>query len=147
MPIRPAVPDDLRAIQACAHAAYEKYVARIGRRPAPMIADFQTLIAEGKVHVLDGPGGLAGFVVFYPRGDHMHLENVAVPPELQGLGYGAQLIVFVEQAARHAGLKAVELYTNEKMTENLGLYPLLGYEEMGRWEEDGFRRVFFRKGV
>ena len=31
------------------------------------------------------------------------------------------------------------------MTENLKLYPYLGYQELGRWNEDGFDRAFFRK--
>ena len=31
------------------------------------------------------------------------------------------------------------------MTENLELYPRLGYREVDRREEDGFSRVFFRK--
>lgn len=31
------------------------------------------------------------------------------------------------------------------MTENIPYYPSLGYEEIGRWQEDGFDRVFFRK--
>ncbi len=43
------------------------------------------------------------------------------------------------------GFSAVELYTNEKMTKNLQPYPYLGYREIGRWEEDGFNRVFFKK--
>lgn len=145
MTIRIATERDLRAIQKIAHDAYEKYVERIGRRPAPMVADFQTPIAEGQVHVLEVEGEVVGFVVAYPRGDRMHLENVAVLPSTQGMGYGTQLMVFTEERARERGLKAVELYTNVKMTENVAYYPYLGYVETGRWEQDGFHRVFFCK--
>ena len=35
--------------------------------------------------------------------------------------------------------------TNEKMTENLTLYPRLGYCEVARRTEDGFNRVYFQK--
>ena len=145
MDIRKATSADLRAVQQCARAAYEIYVPRIGRRPAPMVADFDTQIREGKVFVLAAGKEIGGFAVFYRREDHMHLENVAVHPDLQGLGYGIRLITFVEAQARDGGLEAVELYTNVMMTENLRLYPHLGYREVGRWHEDGFDRVFYSK--
>lgn len=77
----------------------------------------------------------------------MHLENVAVAPECQGHGLGKRLIGHCEQTARALGCAAVELYTNEKMTENLSLYPAMGYVETGRRREDGFNRVYFRKIV
>ena len=143
--IRPALPGDCAAVRACAEAAYAPYVERIGRKPAPMVADFAAQIAAGQVRVLVEDGEISGFAVFYPRGDHLHLENVAVHPSRRGRGHGQRLIAFVEQEAQRLELAAVELYTNEKMTENLLLYPRLGYQETGRWEDDGFRRVFFRK--
>ena len=68
-------------------------------------------------------------------------------PDRQGCGIGRALIAHVEEEARRLGLNAVELYTNEKMTENLGLYSRLGYIETGRRNEDGFNRVFFRKAL
>ncbi len=52
---------------------------------------------------------------------------------------------WLEALARQGGAAAVELYTNARMTENLQLYPRLGYAETGRRTEDGFDRVFFRK--
>jgi len=110
-----------------------------------MIADFEDQIDRQLVHVLTDEKQVAGFIVYYRRDDHLHLENVAVDPQFQGLGYGVQLIKHAEQAARDLGVSAVELYTNAKMTENLKLYPYLGYTELGRWEEDGFDRVFYRK--
>ena len=144
--IRKAVPRDEPAIRACALAAYSRYIAAIGRKPAPMVADYAAGIAAGHVHVaLDGNGALAGFIVFFAREDRMFLENVAVLPEAAGKGIGGALIRFCEDAARQGGLAAVELYTNERMVENLSLYPRLGYEETGRRCEDGFNRVFFEK--
>ncbi len=145
MDIQKATPADLRGIQKCARAAYCMYTERMGRRPAPMVADFELQIADGKVHVLTDGKTVAGYAVFYPRDDHFHLENVAVHPDFQSLGFGLQLITYVEQCASDAGVNAVELYTNVKMTENLSLYPSLGYIEKGRWSEDGFERVFYRK--
>jgi ribosomal protein S18 acetylase RimI-like enzyme len=147
MDIRPAQLTDLIGIQTCASAAYGKYIGRIGRRPAPMIADFEAQIREGTVHVIAHGNAIVGYAVFYPRGNHFHLESVAVDPVHQGMGYGIKLIKFVEQRAAGSGAEAVELYTNAKMTENLTLYPRLGYVETCRRHEGGFDRVFFRKAI
>lgn len=141
--IRPAGPDDLDAVRRIARAAYALYIPRIGREPAPMVADFAASIAAGELWVAGAP--VAGFVVARPRGDHWHLENVAVDPGAQGTGLGGALIAHVEAMARAAGARAVELYTNAQMTENRSLYPRLGYAETGRAVEGGFDRVFYRK--
>lgn len=145
--IRPATVSDEPAIRACAEAAYARYVPRIGRRPAPMDADFARRIRDGHVDALASDTLLAGYAIFYPRGDHIHLENVAVHPDFAGRGMGGALLRHVEDRARLHGLRAVELYTNGAMTENLALYPHLGYAETGRRVEDGFNRVYFRKTV
>lgn len=145
--IRLAVPEDLSAIRRCAEDAYALYVPRIGKKPAPMIADFAAQIDAGQVHVCIEGGELAGYIVLYPRGDHLHIENVAILSALQGSGLGRKLLVFAEAEARRAGLAAIELYTNQKMTENLTFYPRLGYVELRRAEEDGFARVFYRKDL
>ena len=70
---------------------------------------------------------------------------MAVLPELSGKGIGKRLIEHVEQAGRQEGMKAVELYTNEAMIENLSMYVRLGYVEYVRKQQAGFNRVFFRK--
>lgn len=123
------------------------YVERIGREPAPMVADFATAIKNEQLYVALEKGELVGFVVFYPQRDHLHLENVAVSPEFQKRGIGSRLIAFVEQAARQDGFGRVELYTNAKMTENLELYPRLGYQQFDRRLENGFDRVYFSKDL
>ena len=145
MTIRLANEGDIPFVRDCATAAYEMYVERMGRKPAPMVADFTGILAAQNLYVLETEQGLAGFIVFYPRDDHVHIENVAVDPAFQGKGYGTRLIEFAEGKAREQGFSRAELYTNEKMTENIAYYPKLGYEEIGRWEEDGFNRVFYRK--
>lgn len=148
MTVRPARRDDLAAIERIAKSAYLKYVERIGREPAPMVADFERQIARGTVFLAVDTGGVScGFVVFYPRGDGVHLENVAVLPGCQGRGIGRLLIAYVEDWAFEHGFRTIDLYTNEKMTENMALYPALGFVEIRRGEEDGFRRIFYRKKI
>ena len=143
--IRKAAKSDLPEIETCAADAYAMYVDRIGREPAPMVADFASAIEKGQLYVALEDKRLAGFVVFYPQRDHVHLENVAVSPEFQKRGIGSGLIEFVEQQARAEGYCRLELYTNAKMTENLELYPRLGYQQFDRRIENGFDRVYFCK--
>lgn len=144
--IRRAVPDDLQDVRECAEKAYQRYVARMGRTPAPVTADFAAQIAAGQVHVAtDDDARLEGFIVFYAKERHMFLENVAVLPQVEGQGIGKALITYCETEARREGLAAVHLYTNEVMTENLEMYPHMGYIEFARRREEGFSRVYFEK--
>jgi ribosomal protein S18 acetylase RimI-like enzyme len=145
--IRRATNNNLVDIKDCAVNAYQIYVERIGREPAPMIANFQVSIDQGQLYVADWEGKIAGFVVFYAKHDHVHLENVAVNSDFQKKGIGLQLIQFVEEQALDKGFDRIELYTHEKMTENLGIYPRLGYREFERRTEDGFDRVYFEKYI
>lgn len=146
--IRQARAGDEAAIRHCAEQAYARYVPLIGRKPAPMVADFAAQIAAGAVYVAtDDRDALQGFIVFHPEDGHMLLENVAVLPRAAGRGIGKALIAFCENAARRRGVNTVRLYTNEKMTENLAIYPKLGYVEVARRTESGFNRVYFEKSL
>lgn len=144
--IRRAVAGDEADIRDCAEQVYARYVPLIGRKPAPMVADFAAHIADGEAYVAtDEQGVFLGFIVFHAREGHVLLENVAVLPRAAGRGVGKALIGFCENAALRQGLNAVHLYTNEKMTENLSIYPKLGYVEVDRRTEDGFSRIYFEK--
>ncbi len=145
--IRPARAGEADGLKAVAEAAYAPYIERIGRRPAPMDADFTAHILRGEAFAADLANGLCGYIILFPRGDHLFVENVAVHPDAQGGGIGAALLEFAEAEARRRARSALELYTNAKMTENLSLYPRLGYRETGRRREAGFDRVYFRKDL
>jgi ribosomal protein S18 acetylase RimI-like enzyme len=141
--IRRAAGGDADAVRALVQQAYERYVARIGRRPRPMDADYERLIDRGLVHVIGDP--IDGVIVLVPEGDHLLVENVAVLPSCQGRGLGRQLMQFAEAEAGRLGFEEIVLYTNKHMTENLGFYAYLGYEETDRATAEGFARVYFRK--
>jgi ribosomal protein S18 acetylase RimI-like enzyme len=143
--LRAATHKDLPEISTCARAAYARYVPRIGKEPAPMVADFAALVAAGEVHVLLAAGALVGFIVMRCRAGHLFVENVAVRPDHQGRGFGRRLMAFAEDMARERGQPAVELYTNVKMTENFPFYEGLGFVETERRHENGFDRVYLRK--
>ena len=145
--IRRAAAGDAAAAAEITGAAYRPYIERIGREPAPMGADFDALIGAGAVWVATEHGQVVGVLVLELQDTALLLESVAVDPAHQGQGIGRSLIDHAEQVARDAGLSAVDLYTNAHMTENLRLYPSLGYDLIDRRREDGFDRVFFRKSL
>ncbi len=145
MTIRLAQIADLDLVRSCAEQAYALYVPRMGKKPAPMVADFKAQIEAGHVYVIEADETVAGFIVLYRRRDHLHVENVAIFPARQRQGLGGALLSFAEAEAKRQGIPAIELYTNIKMTENLELYPRLGYVEIDRREDEGFSRVYFRK--
>jgi GNAT superfamily N-acetyltransferase len=143
--LRRATIADAAAIADLVDSAYEKYVPRIGRRPAPMDADHLALINSANVWVLTGADTLLGSLVTIVMDDHLLLESIAVAPDAQGHGYGALLLGRADDDAREAGRTEVRLYTNAAMTENIALYPRFGYVETHRGGQDGFRRVYFSK--
>jgi ribosomal protein S18 acetylase RimI-like enzyme len=147
MQIRRAVSGDVAAIRAIVEAAYAMYAPRIGRAPAPVLADYPAIVEAGDAWVGISDGRVVGVLVIRASDGALELENVAVEPASQGRGYGRALIAFAEQQAHELGLSEVTLYTNEAMLENLRLYPRLGFLETGRRVEDGYRRVFFRKSL
>lgn len=145
--IRRATAVDLPGIRRLITDAYSKYIARIGRPPAPMTADYAAALGHSRVWVLTDGDAVVGALVTERRADHLLLETVAVAPDAQGHGYGRLLLERAERDAAEGGLNEVRLYTNEAMTENLTFYPRHGYRETGRAVEDGFRRVYFSKAV
>lgn len=145
--IRPARVDDTARVRRIVTDAYTAYIARIGREPAPMIVDYGALITgTDQVSVLvDESDTAVGVLVAVPRADHLFIDNIAVA--VPGRGYGRLLLDHAERQARRAGLAQLRLYTNAAMTENLTLYPHLGFVEVDRRTEDGFDRVYFRKDL
>jgi ribosomal protein S18 acetylase RimI-like enzyme len=143
--LRLAIHDDLRAVETVVRAAYSHYVVRIGREPGPMLDDYAALIGKGHVHVIEHDDMVKGVLVLIPEEHAMLLDNVAVSPDAQGLGLGRKMLEFAERAALAAGCRSIRLYTNEAMTENIGLYTRIGYVETHRAEEKGLRRVYMSK--
>lgn len=143
--MRPATPDDVAAIEAIVEAAYSPYIERIGRKPGPMLEDYPLLVEAGGVYVLDNAGKVQGFIILLKGEGALLLDNLAVAPDAQGLGFGRLLMDFAEQHAIDAGYAAIYLYTHETMTENIALYTRRGYVQTHRAVEQGLRRVYMTK--
>ncbi len=145
--LRPARPSDAPAVAALVRAAYAKYVSRISREPKPMTADYEAVIRDHQVWVLDGAEGLIAVLELIPGRDHLLVENVAVRPTHQGRGLGRKLLAFAEAEARRQGFAEVRLYTNERFVENIVFYSRIGYRETGRHAYKGSALVFMSKRV
>lgn len=141
--IRRATAADLTAIKALIDAAYAKYLTLMDKPPGPMLRDYGPSIAAGATWVAGSP--IIAVLTLYPRDDHLLIENVAVHPGAQGRGLGRALMSFAEQEAARRGLTRTTLYTHEVMTENQALYARLGYTEVERRAEDGYRRIYMEK--
>lgn len=142
---------DVAHIRRMVNTAYEKYVSRIGRPPAPMTADYGALVTTHDVFVLaaDEGGDIVGSIVLQADQETkiMHVNNVVVDPVAQGKGYGRVLFDCAENWARMKECNQLALFTNVRMVENLALYTKIGYKETERKTEDGFERVYFRKSL
>ena len=145
--IEPATAADAVAIRAPIRGAYAKYVPRIGREPAPMQADALSLIASGGISVLRFGQSVIGSVRLSEENDALEINELVVKPTAHGRGLGRMLMDYAEQMARSRELRALTLYTNEKMVENIAIYQRLGFAEIDRKSEDGFDRIYFRKEV
>jgi GNAT superfamily N-acetyltransferase len=147
MRIRPADQGDIAAITAIVSAAYSIYIPRLGKPPGPMLDDYAAYVLAHAVWVAEDNTGVVGLIVLLPQADHLLLDNVAVDPKRHGQGVGSALLQFAEDEARRLRFSEMRLYTHEKMTENLAMYPRLGWQETGRGVQSGYNRVFFSKKV
>jgi ribosomal protein S18 acetylase RimI-like enzyme len=141
--LRRATTEDLPAIKAVIDAAYAMYLTRMDKAPAPMSRDYGPSVEAGTTWVAGSP--VIAVLTLYPRADHLYVENIAVDPGAQGRGLGRALMEFAEQEAGRRGLRRMALVTHESMTENQAIYARLGYAEIERRTEDGFRRIYMEK--
>ena len=145
LPVRKATAADVPSVQNVITAAYAKYLARMDRPPAPLLRDYAAAAEDGGLWVTGSP--VAGVILLSHAGTSLLVENIAVHPAAQGTGLGRRLMEFAEQEALRLKLGRLTLYTNEVMTENYAIYTHLGYREVGRRTEDGYRRIFMEKAV
>jgi len=145
MNIRIAEEYDRQVILECVDDAYRKYIDRIGKQPAPMLANYAELISKGLVYVATDKEQIKGIIVLILKENYLLIENVAVYNLFQGQGIGRRLIEFAFMLGKEESLQEVHLYTNELMNENLLYYPKFGFIELKRSIEDGYKRVYMSK--
>lgn len=144
--IRNAHPDDETTVAALVAEAYAPWIPIVGALPGPMRDDYAAAIAEGQVHVLEGPeGAIMALLVLIPQADAMLIDNIAVARAAQGRGIGKRLMAWAEDQARAHGLPKMRLYTHENMATNIALYGRSGYVETARVTERELQRVYMEK--
>jgi hypothetical protein len=75
--IRPAAEADAPALRSIAVAAYQRYVPRIGREPAPMTADYLAAARHGRAWLAqDADGQAVGFIILIPQPGYLLVQNV-----------------------------------------------------------------------
>jgi ribosomal protein S18 acetylase RimI-like enzyme len=141
--IRQAGAADLPVVHEIVAVAYDKYLARMDRPPAPMLRDYAPAVEAGTLWVTGEP--VAGIISLVPEGDSLLIENLAVRPEAQGTGVGRALMDFAELRARRLKMTRLTLYTHVVMTENQAIYAHLGYREVERRTANGYHRVYMEK--
>lgn len=143
--VRLAHADEANAVALCVKAAFERYIERMGKPPAPMISDYPSLIAANRVWAAVHRGRICGVLVQYETEYGFYIETVAVSPSHQTTGVGRALLLFAEREACQRGFGSIYLSTNTRMIENQLFYPKIGYVEYDRRNEDGYDRIFYRK--
>lgn len=150
LPIRRAEISDVSAIATCVSAAYQPYIARMGKPPGPMLQDYDEVVRHQQVfvvskNIVSKNIGIIAVLVLIPGKRDILLDNVVVHPAWQGRGLGVRLIDFAEEHSRRLGFAHLDLYTHECMHENIALYQRHGYTETSRRIESGYHRVYMRK--
>ena len=145
--IREASASDARAAKACVVAAFDLYIERIGKLPAPMLLDFPSEVEARHVWLAEMSGEIVGVLVQYETEEGFYIDTVAVDPRHQGTGVGRALLQFAEQEALRRGYDSIYLCTNAKMTENQVFYPRIGYVVYDRRLHESYDRVFYRKSL
>lgn len=144
--LRPATGADLPFVRNCAFTAYAPYVERIGREPAPMVADFATHLANGELFIVENTAPI-GYSVHRLNGETLFVENVAIVPDQQDGGVGRRVFTLWAELASARGAKRIKLYTNAMMTEALSFYDRLGFQVTDQRIEDGFDRIYLSKDL
>jgi len=125
--LRRAGPDDVPAIEALQHRAYEPNAAILGAQPIPLRWDYDSVLQRCEVWLAEHAGKLAGALILEMRPDDLLLESVAISPDAQGIGLGSVLLNAAEFRASDYGLRTIRLYTGEKLTRNVEWYRRSGY--------------------
>jgi len=142
--IRSGLGQDQPELERIATEAYQQYIPMMGKKPAPMLADYAAHLARDTVYVAGDGKTVIGYAILISKADGWWLENIAVDPAHAGKGVGTALIARLEDdLARQTDY--YQLYTNRLMLRNIDWYLRLGFIETGRRLEDGYERVFFRK--
>ena len=143
--------EDLAEIHTVLVRAFESYMQRLGRAPAPGAYErLAAAVGRGDVHVLRLDGRIVGAMKYQLDEDNrLTLDALAVDPEYQGRGIAREMLAGLDVLARKRGICAVRLCTAEMMDHLIRFYRSAGYEIYQRAIPDhgldSHSRVFMEK--
>lgn len=86
--IRLATASDRAAVSKCIDRAYAKYIDRLGKKPAPMLADYSKLIDRQIVYVIGNEPEIHAVMGLFRERNHMNLGNLAVDQITRSMAWG-----------------------------------------------------------
>ncbi len=131
-------------LEEIAIAAYQPYIALMGRAPAPLNADYRCHIQQDRVLVLFQGEQICGYAILLQQDGQFWLDNIAIDPDVQSKGYGRMLIEAIEEIIRPQA-DFYQLYTNIVMDQNIKWYQRLGFVQTKTATIDGYHRIYFKK--
>ena len=130
--IRPATPADVAVLTLLTRAAFQPWVAVIGREPLPMQTDYAVAVVQDRIDILAEGATSVGLIHMVVHPDHLWVETIAIDPRHQGRGLGHHLMAHAEGVTRSLALPELRLLTNAALTSNLRFYTKLGFTETDR---------------
>ena len=138
-------------------AAMRAYVDELDRR-FPERFDVGTGFDSEELDLMRSPVG--AFVVADEDGDVVgcggmraladgtaEIKRMWVAPGVRGLGVGRRLLDRLESEAASRGHRVVVLDTHASLDEAIVLYERAGYERTGRYNDNPYAQLFFRKTI
>ncbi len=135
--IRPAREDEADGVAELLVEAYAEYAARMSPDAwasfAQIIGNVRGRMTEAEIVVAERDGRHVGSVTVFSRGRGVRertlgVRMLAVPPSERGTGVGRDLMEYVVDRARSAGLERVVLTTSQEMETARDLYERMGFE-------------------
>jgi N-acetylglutamate synthase-like GNAT family acetyltransferase len=127
--LRAAVIADAEAIATIVNDAYAKWVPLIGRKPLPMLIDYQQALQDHlhRFTLACCDHDILGLIEMERREDHIFIENIAVSLITQGQGLGKLFLKQAEILASQENVSEIRLLTNGAFTSSITLYERFGY--------------------
>jgi len=87
-----------------------------------------------------------GAMTFLPR-DVAYIKRMWVARAVRGLGLGRRLLAELEQRARSAGVRRLQLETKDVLREAIALYTSAGYREVPPFNDEPYADHWFEKSL
>jgi predicted N-acetyltransferase YhbS len=131
MSFRPAQYSDVDAVRELINRAFREAEGFFVDGDRITAEGVRGLLAEGNFILAEGASGLEGCVLVEIKGERAYFGLLSVDPSRQRDGLGRRLIGAVEDLARKAGCKFMDLRVVNLRTELTAYYERLGYEQTG----------------